>query len=63
MNASIEGSLKNLNKVYQFFEHNGKTFSKQEVKTILTYAKNKGYKTTGEIQDIDVLAAFIKIKK
>ena len=53
MNASIEGSLKNLSKVYEFFEHNGQSLSKPDVKKVLLFAKNKGYKSTGQITDAD----------
>ena len=53
MNASIEGSLKNLNKVWQFFEHKGNALSKSDVKKVLQFAKNKGYTSTSEITDND----------
>lgn len=53
MNASIEGSLKNINKVWQFFEHKGNALSKADVKKVLQYAKKKGYKSTSDITDLD----------
>lgn len=54
MHADIIGALEQLNKSYRAFEHKGKRMTKEEVKKVLLYAKEKGYKTTAELTDEEV---------
>jgi hypothetical protein len=54
MNADIKGALKQLNKSYRAFEHKGKSMTKEQVKMVLEYGLNKGYKHTGQLTDEEV---------
>ena len=54
MNASIQGSLNQINKCWRFFEHKGKSLTKAQVIAVLEYGKNKGYKNISEISDDEV---------
>lgn len=54
MNMSIEGALKNFNKVWSLFSHNGKQMEKGQVRKILRYAFNKGYKCTLDLSDSEI---------
>jgi len=55
MNADCKGALAQINKSWKAFTHNGKQMSKAEVKAVLEYAVQKGYKHTGLLsqQEID----------
>jgi hypothetical protein len=54
MDASIQGSLNQINKSWSCFEHKGERMTKEQVIRILTSAKNKGYKSVYEIPDKDI---------
>lgn len=54
MNADIKGALKQLNKCWPAFEHNGKSMTKQQVKSVLEYGLKKGYKSISEIKDNEI---------
>ena len=54
MNANVKGALKDLNRFYKIFTHNGKSLKKSEVKNILMNAINKGYETIYDIPDEEV---------
>ncbi len=54
MDASIQGSLNKLNKVWQFFEHKGKPMSKNQVKKVLEFGKSKGFQAVSQISDTDI---------
>lgn len=54
MHADIKGALQQLNKSYRAFEHKGKSMTKAQVKQVLEYALQKGYKTTAELSDDEV---------
>jgi len=54
MHADILGALTQINKIWHTFEHRGQRLTKDEVKAILTYAKEKGYQTTAELTDNEV---------
>ena len=54
MYADIEGALWQINKYYRMFEHNGKSLSKTQVKTILEHGLKKGYETTADFKEDEV---------
>ena len=54
MNADVKGAYAQLNKSWRSFTHNGKPMSKQEVKSVLEYAIEKGYETTMDIPDDEI---------
>lgn len=54
MNADIKGALNQINTSWKAFTHRGKKMSKQDVKKVLEYALDKGYKTTKELTDKEV---------
>lgn len=54
MNADIKGALEQLNRSYKAFEHKGRRMTKQEVKKVLEYGLEKGYKHTGQLSDEEV---------
>jgi hypothetical protein len=52
MHADLRGSLRNIDKSWQCFEHRGQPFkSKQQVIQILKYGISKGYETTADFTD------------
>jgi hypothetical protein len=51
MDAYIQGALDQINKSWRAFEHNGKRMTKTQVEAVLTYGKNKGYKSISQIPD------------
>jgi len=63
MDASIQGSLNQLDRCYRFFEHKGKSMTKKQVKSVLKYALNKGYKSTSELTDDEVDKVLKSISK
>jgi hypothetical protein len=54
MKANLKGSLENINKCWRWFEHNGKSMSKQEVRTVLEYGIQKGYETTDDFKEGEI---------
>lgn len=54
MDADIQGALDQINTSYKCFEHRGKKMSKEQVRKVLEYAKQVGYKTTAELKDREV---------
>lgn len=54
MHADINGALEQINTAWSSFEHRGKPMTKPQVKAVLTYAKQVGYKTTAELKDKEV---------
>jgi hypothetical protein len=54
MNADIAGALAQLDKSYKAFVHNGKRMTKDEVRQVLEYGKEKGYEHTGQLTDEEV---------
>lgn len=54
MNADIKGALEQINKSWMAFEHNGKHMTKNQVKAVLEYGLEKGYKSTNELTDKEV---------
>lgn len=54
MHADIKGALAQLNTSYRAFEHKGKRMTKQQVKKVLEYALEKGYKSTAQLSDNEV---------
>ncbi len=54
MNADIKGALKQIDKSYRSFEHKGMPMTKKQVKSVLEYGLEKGYKHTGQLTDEEV---------
>lgn len=54
MHADIQGALQQINTSWRAFEHRGMPMGKDQVKKVLEYASNKGYKTTAELSDEEV---------
>lgn len=54
MHADLIGALEQLNKSYKAFEHRGQKMSKDQVRKVLKYGIEKGYKTTAELTDEEV---------
>lgn len=54
MHADLKGALLNINRSYKAFEHKGEKMSKKQVKKVLEYGINKGYKSTAELTDEEV---------
>ena len=63
MHADIEGALAQINTSWKAFEHRGKQMSKIQVKAVLEYAKQVGFKTTDQIPDKDIDEIIDKINK
>ena len=63
MHADIEGALAQINTSWKAFEHRGKQMTKIQVKAVLEYAKQVGYKTTDQIQDKDIDEIIDKLNK
>lgn len=62
MNADIKGALEQIDRSYRAFVHNGKSMTKEEVRTVLEYGLNKGYKSTDELSDNEVDSVIESIK-
>jgi len=54
MHADLIGALEQINKAYKAFEHRGQRMSKQQVRKVLVYGINKGYKSTADFTDEEV---------
>ncbi len=54
MNAEINRALDQLNKIWFMFEHKGKPMTKEQVRKVLTYGIERGYKSTGQLTDEEV---------
>ena len=54
MHADLTGALKKLNIIYKAFEHRGQKISKDQVRKVLKYGIEKGYKTTADLKDEEV---------
>jgi len=54
MNADIQGALAQINKSWKAFTHKGKPMTKEQVFKVLTYANNKGYKSTADLSDDEI---------
>lgn len=63
MDADVKGALAQINKSWKAFTHNGNPMTKEQVRLVLQYAVNKGYKSTSELSDkeIDMLLTTPKI--
>lgn len=54
MYADLIGALEQLNRSYKAFEHRGQKMSKDQVRKVLKYGLEKGYKSTAEFKDEEV---------
>ena len=54
MHADLKGALEQINKSYKAFEHKGQKMSKDQVRKVLIYGIDKGYKSTSELTDKEV---------
>lgn len=57
MNADIVGALERLDKSWRAFEHKGKPMTQEQVRKVLVYGIQKGYKHTGQfsVAEIDAI--------
>jgi hypothetical protein len=62
MNADIKGALEQINKSYRAFVHEGKTMTKPQVRAVLKYGIEKGYKHTGQLTDAEVNEVLERLK-
>ncbi len=63
MHADIKGALEQIDRSWRTFEHNGKSMTKVEVRAVLEYGLNKGYKSTDELNDSEVDAIIESMKE
>ena len=63
MNANCKGALAQLNKSWKAFTHKGKRMTKEQVKSVLEYAVQKGYDHTGLLKDEEVDSIINKLSK
>ncbi len=65
MKADIVGALEQLDKSWKAFEHKGKPLTKEQVRKVLVYGIQKGYKDTGQLTDeeVDNIILFDNMKK
>ena len=54
MHADLKGALEQINRSYKAFEHRGQKMSKEQVRKVLKYGIDKGYKTTADLSDEEV---------
>ena len=54
MDADVKGALAQINKSWRAFIHKGKPMAKEQVRLVLQYAINKGYKSTSEFSDDEI---------
>ena len=57
MKADIVGALEQLNSSWKAFEHKGKKMTKEQVRKVLIYGIQRGYKHTGQLTDDDIETA------
>lgn len=63
MNADVKGALQQINTSWRAFEHRGKQMTKEQVKAVLEYANQVGYKTTDQIPENVIDEIIDKINK
>ncbi|MBV5282182.1 MAG: hypothetical protein JZU53_07070 [Paludibacter sp.] len=63
MHANIKGALAQIQTSWKAFEHRGKPMTKEQVKAVLEYANQVGYKTTEELKDKEVDEIIDKVNK
>jgi hypothetical protein len=63
MDGNIKGALAQINKSYHIIEHNGKTFSKSQLKAILEYGIKKGYELLSEFSDEEINQILNELKQ
>lgn len=63
MNSDIKGALAQIDASYKAFEHKGRPMTKAQVKAVLEYAIQVGYKTTNELKDSEVDDIIDKVNK
>ncbi|WP_198675441.1 hypothetical protein [Pleomorphovibrio marinus] len=54
MHADVNGALAQINKSWRAFTHKGSPMTKEEVRKVLQYAKDQGYKSTAELSEYEV---------
>lgn len=54
MHADIKGAYARIKSSWKNFEHRGRPMTFNQVKAVLEYAINKGYKTTAELTEEEV---------
>ena len=54
MHADLKEALAQLNRSYKAIEHIGQKMTKEQVRKVLKYGIDKGYKTKAELKDDEV---------
>lgn len=62
MDADLKGALAQINKSYRAFEHKGNRMTKEQVKAVLKYGIEKGYKALSQISYAEVDSILEKLK-
>jgi len=62
MDADIQGCINQINKSYRAFIHRNNPMSKEQVKAVLEYGLQKGYKSTSELSDKEVDEIIFSVK-
>lgn len=63
MNANVKGALAQINQSYKSFVHKGIPMTRNQVKAVLEYAIQVGYKTTNELNNSEVDEIIDKVNK
>lgn len=63
MDADIQGALNQLNRSWKCFEHNGKPMTKTQVKAVLEYGKQVGYKSVSQITEKEISEIIDKVNR
>lgn len=63
MNADINGALAQIDSSWKAFVHRGNPMTKAQVKAVLSYAQQVGYKTTAELKDKEVDEIIDKVNR
>jgi len=63
MNASIKGALAQINVSWKAFIHKGKPMTKEQVKAVLQYGSEVGYKSTSELKEKEIDEIIDKVNK
>lgn len=54
MHADLKGALRAIKTSWKAFEHNGNPMTKDQVKIIIEYGINRGYKTTKDFKENEI---------
>lgn len=63
MHADLQGALNQLGRSYRWFTHNGNPMTKDQVRAVLEYGIEKGYKTTKDLSDQEIEDVLLKLQQ